>query len=218
MTDPSDLSGIAGADAGGPSAESTELEELADTIASDGAQGAAAASATSPTEPPAATPEPIVPSGPPAPPPSELVHSASSRTVADTPSVVATGASEAVRHAMSHISADTPAGPRTRARPIFRRPQAGTTHTVGETPAAGDTRAMENRMDTAEPASHVGLGQLAREARGRALARAVGGLGAPKRAAPGTRSATRAKRPEGASRPRPGMGRSSLGRFTRRDR
>jgi len=212
-TETPDLSGIAGADAGGPS---TELEELAETITGDGAQGAAATPATAPTEPPAAAAAPptVIPSGPPPAPPSELVHSSPSRMVVDTPTVVATGASEAVRHAQSHVRADTPAGPRTRARPIFRRPQAG--HTTGETPAGGDTRAMENRMNTAEPPSHVGLGQLAREARGRALALAVGGLGAPERSRPGKRTPKPATRPEGAPRPRPGMSRSSLERFTRR--
>jgi len=210
-TDSQDLSGFAGADAAA-SSDGPELEELAHAITGDDPQGAAP---TAPP-PPAAALATVGPPGPVPPPPSDLVGSSASRTVGETPTVVATPASEAVMHARAHARGDTPAGPRTVARPIFRRPRTGTTHTSGETPAAGDTSAMETRMNTEEPASHVSLRRLARKARSEALQAAVGERRTPGRPTP-QRPAAPAARPERSSRARPGHGRS-LERFMRRDK
>lgn len=203
-TDAQDLSGISGADAGAPG-DGVELEELAHAITENpDAQGGAepSADAAAPAPEPSATVAPPGPAGPVPPPPSELVHTSPSRMVGDTPTVVATPTSEAVRHAMGHHRANTPAGPRTIARPIFRHPRAGTTHTTGETPAAGDSSAMETRMNTEQPASHVSLRQLAREARAQVMRRTQPPV-------------SRAKAPERSSSPSPGANLRSL---LRRDR
>lgn len=85
--------------------------------------------------------------GPPPAPPSEQLRPSAPHTNADTPSHAYASPSVQTGPTGGRIVAETPAGPRNRARHNRIAGLAQTSsHAQGETPAAGDSRAMEQRM------------------------------------------------------------------------